>query len=113
MRAVENALKIQIPDNARLIRNLITGIQYVQDHVVHFYHLHALDWVDLVNSLKADPAKTSSLAQSISDWPKSSASYFKGVQQKVKALADSGQLGIYSPTRTGAIRLTNCRPRRT
>lgn len=96
MRAVENALKIQIPDNARLIRNLITGIQYVQDHTIHFYHLHALDWVDLVNSLKADPARTSSLAQSISDWPKSSAAYFKGVQQKVKALADSGQLGIYA-----------------
>ncbi len=96
MRAVENALNIEIPDNARLIRNLITGIQYVQDHTVHFYHLHALDWVDIVNSLKADPAKTSSLAQSISDWPKSSAAYFKGVQQKVKALAESGQLGIYA-----------------
>lgn len=96
MRAVENALNLQIPDNARLIRNLITGIQYVQDHTVHFYHLHALDWVDLVNALKADPAKTAALAQSISDWPKSSAAYFKGVQQKVKALADSGQLGIYA-----------------
>jgi [NiFe] hydrogenase large subunit/hydrogenase large subunit len=96
VRAVENALQIQIPDNARIIRNLITGIQYVQDHTVHFYHLHALDWVDLVNSLKADPVKTSRLAESISDWPKSSASYFKGVQQKVKSLADSGQLGIYA-----------------
>ncbi len=96
MRAVENALKLQIPDNARLIRNLITGIQYVQDHTVHFYHLHALDWVDIVSSLKADPAKTSTLAQSISDWPKSSASYFKGVQQKVKSLADSGQLGLFA-----------------
>jgi len=96
VRAVENALQIQIPDNARLIRNLITGIQYVQDHVVHFYHLHALDWVDIVNALKADPAGTSSLAQSISDWPKSSASYFKGVQQKIKSLADSGQLGLFA-----------------
>ena len=96
MRAVENALQITIPDNARIIRNLISGIQYVQDHVIHFYHLHALDWVDIVSALKADPSKTSSLAQSLSDWPKSSATYFKGVQQKVKALAESGQLGIYA-----------------
>ena len=96
MRAVENALGITIPDNARIIRNLISGIQYVQDHVIHFYHLHALDWVDIVSALKADPSKTSSLAQSLSDWPKSSATYFKGVQQKVKALAESGQLGIYA-----------------
>ncbi len=96
MRAVENALGITIPDNARIIRNLITGIQYVQDHVIHFYHLHALDWVDIVSALKADSSKTSSLAQSISDWPKSSALYFKGIQDRVKALVDSGQLGIFS-----------------
>ena len=96
MRAVENALGITIPDNARIIRNLITGIQYVQDHVIHFYHLHALDWVDIVSALKADPAKTSSLAQSISDWPKSSATYFKGVQAKVKAFVESGQLGPFA-----------------
>lgn len=96
MRAVENALGIIIPDNARIIRNLITGIQFVQDHVIHFYHLHALDWVDIVSALKADPAKTSSLAQSISDWPKSSTSYFKGIQDKVKTLVDSGQLGPFA-----------------
>ncbi len=96
MRAVENALGIVIPNNARILRNLITGIQYVQDHVIHFYHLHALDWVDIVSALKADPAKTSSLAQSISDWPKSSASYFTGIQAKLKAFAESGQLGIFA-----------------
>lgn len=96
VRAVENALKIVIPDNARIIRNLIAGIQYIQDHIIHFYHLHALDWVDIVSALKADPEKTSSLAQSISDWPKSSASYFKGIQSKVKALVDSGQLGLFA-----------------
>jgi [NiFe] hydrogenase large subunit/hydrogenase large subunit len=96
VRAVENALGIIIPDNARIIRNLITGIQYVQDHVIHFYHLHALDWVDIVSALKADPAKTSSLAQSISDWSKASATYFKGVQGKIKALVDSGQLGPFA-----------------
>jgi Ni,Fe-hydrogenase I large subunit len=96
VRAVEDALKIQIPTNARLIRNILEGIQYVQDHVVHFYHLHALDWVDIVSSLSADPAKTSELAQSISDWPKSSADYFKGVQDKIKAFVDSGQLGLFA-----------------
>jgi len=64
--------------------------------VIHFYHLHALDWVDVVSALKADPAKTSSLAMSISDWHNSSTTYFKGVQQKVKALVESGQLGIFA-----------------
>ncbi len=96
MRAVENALNITIPDNARIIRNLITGIQYVQDHVIHFYHLHALDWVDIVSALKADPAKTAALAQSISDWPKSSKAYFKGVKEKLKAFVESGQIGPFT-----------------
>jgi [NiFe] hydrogenase large subunit/hydrogenase large subunit len=95
VRAVENALDIQIPDNARLVRNIIAGAQYVQDHVIHFYHLHALDWVDIVSALKADPVKTSELAQSISDWPKSSPAYFKGVQSRVQKFVDSGQLGIF------------------
>jgi [NiFe] hydrogenase large subunit/hydrogenase large subunit len=96
VRAVENALAIVIPDNARIIRNIITAIQYVQDHVIHFYHLHALDWVDVVSALKADPAKTASLAQSISDWPNSTAAYFKGIQNKVKTLVESGQLGPFA-----------------
>ncbi len=96
MRAVEDALKIQIPTNARLIRNIIEAIQYVQDHVVHFYHLHALDWVDIVNSLDADPEVTSQLAQSISDWPKSSADYFKGVQDRIRTFVSGGQLGIFA-----------------
>jgi len=95
LRAVEDALKIQIPDNARLIRNLIMGIQNVQDHVIHFYHLHALDWVDIVSALKADPAKTSQIAQSISDWPKSSTDYFRGVQDKIGAFAGTGRLGPF------------------
>ncbi len=96
MRAVEDALKIKIPTNARLIRNLIETIQYIQDHVVHFYALHALDWVDIVSALKADPAATSALAQSISDWPKSSADYFAGVQAKLKGFVESGQLGPFA-----------------
>jgi Ni,Fe-hydrogenase I large subunit len=96
VRAVEDALNITIPDNARIIRNLISGIQYVQDHVIHFYHLHALDWVDIVSALKADPKKTAALAQSISDWPKSSSDYFAGVKAKVKAYVETGQLGPFS-----------------
>ena len=96
VRAVEHALGIQIPDNARLIRNIIAAAQYVQDHVIHFYHLHALDWVDIVSALQAKPADTADLAQSISDWPKSSAGYFKGVQDRVKAFVESGQLGPFA-----------------
>lgn len=96
VRAVENALNITIPDNARLIRNLIAGSQLVQDHVVHFYHLHALDWVDITLALKADPGATSTLAQSISTWPKSSSSYFKGIQDRLKAFVNSGQLGLFA-----------------
>jgi Ni,Fe-hydrogenase I large subunit len=96
VRAVEDALGITIPDNARIIRNIISGIQYVQDHVIHFYHLHALDWVDIVSALSADPSKTSALAQSISDWPKSSTDYFKGIQDKLLAFVKNGQLGPFS-----------------
>jgi Ni,Fe-hydrogenase I large subunit len=96
VRAVEDALGITIPDNARLIRNLIAGIQYVQDHVIHFYHLHALDWVDIVNALSADPVKTAALAQSISDWDKSGVDYFRGIQNKLKAFVENGQLGPFA-----------------
>jgi hydrogenase large subunit len=96
VRAVEDALKIQIPDNARTIRNLIAGIQYVQDHVIHFYHLHALDWVDVVSALQADPAATSTLAQSISDWPLSSTDYFQTIKDKLAAFVNSGQLGPFA-----------------
>ena len=96
VRAVEDALGIQIPENARIIRNLIAGIQYVQDHVIHFYHLHALDWVDVTSALAADPAATAQLAQSISDWHNSSAAYFKGVQDKLAAFVNSGQLGPFA-----------------
>ncbi len=96
IRAVEDALKIQIPDNARLIRNIIMGIQNVQDHVIHFYHLHALDWVDIVSALSADPKKTAQIAQSISDYPKSSATYFKGIQDRVKAFVGTGRLGPFA-----------------
>ncbi len=96
VRAVEDALGLEIPDNARLVRNLMAGIQLVQDHVIHFYHLHALDWVDVTSALKADPAKTATLAQSISTWPKSSTTYFKGVLDRITGLAESGQLSLFT-----------------
>jgi hydrogenase large subunit len=95
VRAVENALELRIPANARHIRNLIAAIQYVQDHVIHFYHLHALDWVDVVSALEADPRDTSILAQSLSDWPLSSLSYFRGVKERLTAFVASGQLGPF------------------
>lgn len=94
--AVEDALKIQVPKNATIIRNIMTATQFVQDHVIHFYHLHALDWVDVVSALKADPAATSQLAQSISKWPNSSVGYFTDVQNKLKRFVESGQLGIFN-----------------
>ncbi len=96
VRAVEDALKITIPANAQLIRNLMIGAQFVHDHVMHFYHLHALDWVDVVSALKADPKATSSLAQSISSYARSSPGYFADVQGRVKKLVESGQLGIFA-----------------
>lgn len=96
VRAVEDALGIEVPDNARIIRNVIGATQYIQDHVIHFYHLHALDWVDVELALKADPGKTSQLAESISSWPKSSRSYFKTIQDRVKSLVESKQLSLFS-----------------
>ena len=96
IRAVENALNIKIPPNAELIRNIIMGIQNVQDHVIHFYHLHALDWVDITSALRADPAKTAALAASISDWPLNSPTYFKGVLEKLKAFVAKGRLGPFA-----------------
>ena len=96
IRAVENALNIKIPPNAELIRNIIIGIQNVQDHVIHFYHLHALDWVDITSGLKADPAKAANLAASISDWPLNSTTYFKGVQDKLNAFVSKGRLGPFA-----------------
>src|SRR3990172_3785020 len=96
IRAVEDAIGAVPPPNARLLRNLIIASQCVQDHVVHFYHLHALDWVDIVSALKADPGKTAALAQSISDWPLSSPTYFAAVQNKVKAFVERGQLGPFA-----------------
>ncbi len=96
IRSVEDALDIKIPRAANIIRNLMIAQQYVHDHVMHFYHLHALDWVDIVAALKADARKTSEIQQSISPWPNSSPAYFAAVQQKVQAIATSGQLSIFA-----------------
>ena len=96
VRSVENALAIKIPQNAEIIRNIMFLTQMVQDHVIHFYHLHALDWVDIVSALKADPAATSALAQKVSpSWPIASTGYFKDLAGTLKKFVDSGQLGIF------------------
>ena len=95
VRAVEDALGIDIPENANSIRNIMQLCLQVHDHIVHFYHLHALDWVDVVSALSADPKATSELAQSISPWPLSSPGYFRDLQNKLKKFVESGQLGIF------------------
>ncbi|MDO9709331.1 nickel-dependent hydrogenase large subunit [Paracraurococcus lichenis] len=95
IRAVEDALGIQIPDNANSIRNIMQLTLQVHDHIVHFYHLHALDWVDVVSALKADPKATSELAQSISPWPMSSPGYFRDLQGRLTRFVESGQLGPF------------------
>jgi hydrogenase large subunit len=96
VRTVEDALEISVPENAELIRNLMFCAQMVQDHVIHFYHLHALDWVDVVSALGADPQETSRLARSISSWPKTSPGYFSDLQTRLTRFVQSGQLGIFA-----------------
>lgn len=96
VRAVESAAGIQIPPVARILRNLLHGAQFQHDHIVHFYHLHALDWVDIVSALKADPAKTSKLSETVSGAPWGGTAYFKNVQQRLQAFVDSGQLGPFN-----------------
>ncbi|ADC90045.1 nickel-dependent hydrogenase large subunit [Thermocrinis albus DSM 14484] len=96
VRAVEDALQWKIPQNASLIRKLMIGTLFVHDHVVHFYHLHSLDWVNPVEALKADPQTTSQLAKSISSYEKASPAYFAEVQKKLKQQVERKQLGIFS-----------------
>lgn len=97
VRAIEDALQYQIPVNAHIIRNLIDGAQFVHDHVVHFYHLHALDWVDVVSALNADPAVTAAFQVCISPsrQENNTTAYFTDVKTKLKNFVDSGQLGIF------------------
>ncbi len=97
VRSVDDAVKVQVPKNARLVRNLLLGAQFLHDHIVHFYQLHALDWVDVVSALKADPKKTADLAVKVSSTaPMSGVNDFKNVQARLKKFVDSGQLGIFS-----------------
>lgn len=96
VRAVEDAIGIPIPKNANIIRNLMNATLYAQDHLVHFYQLHGLDWIDVVSALKADPKKTSEIQQAISNHPMSSPAYFRDVQNRLKKFVESGQLGIFA-----------------
>lgn len=96
VRAVDDAFGVQIPKNARIIRNMLNGGQFLHDHLVHFYHLHALDWVDIVSALKADPQKTAVLADNVSAANVGGAAYFKQVQQRLQTFVDSGQLGPFA-----------------
>jgi hydrogenase large subunit len=96
VRAVENALDLEVPMNAQYIRNLIVAAHAMHDHIVHFYQLSALDWVDVVSALKADPAKTAALAESLSPWPHNNRLALAGVQEKLKSFVDAGQLGIFA-----------------
>ena len=96
VRAVENALGLEIPINAQYIRNLVLALHALHDHIVHFYALSALDWVDVVSALKADPAKTEALAASLSSWPGNGKERFKAVQERLRALVESGQLGPFA-----------------
>jgi len=96
-RCVDDAVKVAIPANARMMRNLVMASQYLHDHLVHFYHLHALDWVDVTNALTADPVKAAKLAESMAPArPGNSAETLKAVQSKLKTFVDSGQLGIFT-----------------
>jgi [NiFe] hydrogenase large subunit len=108
VRAVDNAVGVKIPKNARIVRNLLMGAQFQHDHIVHFYHLHALDWVDIVSALKADPKKTAVLSDNVSNAPEGGSPYFKSVQQRLQTFVDSGQLGPF-PMPIGDIPLTSCR----
>ena len=96
VRAVEDALDITPPKNARLLRDLIAATQYVHDHVVHFYHLHALDWVDVTSALEADPARTAAVAQSISAYPLSTKAHFEAVRDRLGAFVKGGRLGPFA-----------------
>ncbi len=96
VRAVENALNLEVPLNAQYIRNMIVAAHGIHDHIVHFYHLSALDWVDIVSALKADPKKASKLAESLSSWSNNSHQHFKQVQEKLQSFVNSGQLGVFA-----------------
>ncbi|MBT3012141.1 MAG: nickel-dependent hydrogenase large subunit [Candidatus Thiodiazotropha sp. (ex Lucina aurantia)] len=96
VRAVENALDLEVPVNAQLVRNIIQTAHAIQDHIVHFYHLSAVDWVDVVSALDADPVATAKLAESLSDWHLNGPHEMKAVQERLKTFVGSGQLGPFA-----------------
>ena len=96
VRAVEDALGITVPVNAEYLRQLIALTQYVHDHVVHFYHLQAMDWADVLSALKADPAKTAALQASLSEYPIGGTGHFTAVQAKLRAFVSRGNLGPFT-----------------
>ncbi len=96
VRAVENAVQVEIPLNAQLIRNLILAAHAMHDHIVHFFHLSALDWVDVVSALDADPKATAKLAQSLSPWPRNSIQELTAVKDRLAGFVARGQLGPFA-----------------
>jgi hydrogenase large subunit len=96
VRAVEDALGLEIPANAQYIRNMMLIAHALHDHIVHFYHLSALDWVDVTKVLQADPRKASSIAESISPWRRNGYREMAAVKDKVQGIVNSGQLGIFT-----------------
>lgn len=96
VRAVENALQLEVPLNAQYIRNMVIAAHSIFDHIVHFYHLSALDWVDIVSALKADAKATAKLGQSLSGWPGNGVQEVKAVQDKLKGFVSTGQLGVFA-----------------
>ena len=96
VRTVENALNLEVPVNAQFIRNMIISAHAIHDHIVHFYHLSALDWVDVVSALKADPIKAAQLAESLSDWPLNNRHVMTQTLEKLKTFVGSGQLGPFT-----------------
>ncbi len=96
VRAVENALDLEVPLNAQFIRNMIVAAHAIHDHIVHFYHLSALDFVDVVSALKADPVKAANWIQQYTDWPMNSKEVMIATQEKLKAFVGTGQLGPFT-----------------
>ena len=96
VRAVENALDLEVPLNAQFIRNMIISAHAIHDHIVHFYHLSALDFVDVVSALKADPVKAANWIQQYTDWPMNSKEVMIATQEKLKAFVGTGQLGPFT-----------------
>ncbi|MCP4715697.1 MAG: nickel-dependent hydrogenase large subunit, partial [Deltaproteobacteria bacterium] len=95
--ACEDAFGVTPPPNARLIRNLIKAAQYMTDKVMHFYHLHGLDWVDIVSALSADPRKAVEMAKSVHETPYNcSETHYRAVQKRLTNFVKQGRLGPFA-----------------